>query len=65
MLAGFCSLAGNDSDLPWLKLAEGIKAGKTPCELAHGKDIWQYFKAHPDREHIFSQAMVSAWQALS
>ncbi|KAK9822600.1 hypothetical protein WJX74_009293 [Apatococcus lobatus] len=48
---------GNDSDLPWMKLAEGVKLGKLPFELAWGKDVWQYLKEHPEREHIFSQAM--------
>lgn len=56
-------LAGGDDDLPWMKLAEGVKVGKTPFELAWGTGIWQYFKDRPDREHIFAQAMVSspAW----
>ena len=64
MLPKWLLLTENDGDLPWLKLAEGVKAGKTPCELAYGKGLWQYFKEHPEREHVFSQAMVSAWHHL-
>lgn len=58
-------LAGGDDDLPWMKLAEGVKSGKTPVELAWGTGIWQNFKDRPERDHIFAQAMVSSQGPLS
>lgn len=59
-LTWYMLLVAADGDPAWSKLTDGVKAGEMPFELAHGTGPWQYFKEKPEREHIFSQAMVSS-----
>ena len=49
-----------DCDPAWVRLADGVKKGQTPIELALGQSAWEYFETDPEKEHVFSQAMVSS-----
>jgi hypothetical protein len=50
--------------LPWGQLEESVRTGKPATHKALGSAIWDYYAAHPEEGHDFSQAM-SGMSALA
>ncbi|HXK26113.1 MAG TPA: methyltransferase [Myxococcota bacterium] len=43
----------------WERLHDAVKSGKTAFDLEHGQPIFDYLKAHPAEDRLFSAAMAS------
>lgn len=43
--------------LPWMRLDDCIRTGRTHAEDALGTDVWSYYAAHPEEGRAFSEGM--------
>jgi C-methyltransferase len=43
----------------WDRLADGVKTGKSPFQLANGQDLYSFLAKHSDAASVFNEAMVA------
>lgn len=42
----------------WARFEHALRTGRSPFELVHGMNIWQWFERHPDEGENFAHAMM-------
>jgi hypothetical protein len=43
----------------WEKLGDALLQGRPAFDLAYGQPVFEYLRAHPDEDHLFSASMAS------
>jgi cyclopropane fatty-acyl-phospholipid synthase-like methyltransferase len=43
-------------DLAWTRLLDGVRTGRTPFELAHGRPLFRWLETHPRETELLNEA---------
>lgn len=46
-------------ELAWLRLFDGVRTGEDMFQVAYGKHLFDYLRADPAQEALFSRAMAN------